>query len=117
MPQPEKKSDDTQNLQSSLAINRDPHIGALISSLTPVTQAMAALYSSAARAPIVVITILHGFNVNYAVLEAFLMSNSLAETFGLPSFKGEYGSISRLVRTKMDGTCVGKGVRVKGEIK
>ncbi|TRX90952.1 hypothetical protein FHL15_008157 [Xylaria flabelliformis] len=59
-----------------------------------------------------VITILRGFKVHYAVLDAFLMANGLVETFGHPPVGTDYDNIAKLLDSKMGDTYVGKGARV-----
>ncbi|KAI1274245.1 hypothetical protein F5Y07DRAFT_219362 [Xylaria sp. FL0933] len=59
-----------------------------------------------------VITLLRGFKVHYAVLDAFLMANGLIETFGSPPIGNEYNDIAKLLHSKMGDAYVGKGARV-----
>ncbi|KAI0545601.1 hypothetical protein F4679DRAFT_599340 [Xylaria curta] len=58
------------------------------------------------------ITILRGFKVHYAVLDAFLMANGLSETFGRAPVETDYDNIAKLLGSKMGDTYVGKGARV-----
>lgn len=47
------------------------------------------------------ITVLRGFKLPVAVLDAFLIANGLMETFGRPSLPGPADDIEKLLRSKM----------------